>query len=55
MDVQKTSDQELIRLYLQGNEASLETLIKRHQRNVFTAIYIMVRNRSLAEDIFQET
>jgi RNA polymerase sigma factor (sigma-70 family) len=54
MDVQKISDQELIRLYLQGNEASLETLIKRHQRNVFSAIYIMVRNRSLAEDIFQE-
>lgn len=54
MNVQIISDQELIRLYQQGNEASLETLIKRHQRNVFTAIYLLVKNRSLAEDIFQE-
>jgi RNA polymerase sigma-70 factor (ECF subfamily) len=55
MNQQKISDQELIRLYLNGHEASLEILIKRHQKNVFTAIYLMVRDRSLAEDIFQET
>jgi RNA polymerase sigma factor (sigma-70 family) len=55
MNVQKISDQELIRLYQQGNEASLEILIKRHQRNVYTAIYLLVKNRALTEDIFQET
>lgn len=55
MNVQKISDQELIHLYLKGNEACLETLIKRHQRSVFTAIYLMVKNRALAEDIFQES
>jgi RNA polymerase sigma-70 factor (ECF subfamily) len=54
MNIQKISDQELILLYQQGNEASLEILIKRHQRNVYTAIYLLVKNRSLAEDIFQE-
>jgi len=54
MNIQKISDQELIQLYKQGNEACLETLIKRHQRNVYTAIYLLVKNRSLAEDIFQE-
>ncbi|MEI6594874.1 MAG: sigma-70 family RNA polymerase sigma factor [Bacteroidota bacterium] len=55
MNLQKTSDQELIRLYLKGNEACLEILIKRHQKSVYTSIYLMVRDRSLAEDIFQET
>jgi RNA polymerase sigma factor (sigma-70 family) len=55
MNLQKSSDQELIRLYLTGNEASLEILIKRHQKSVYTSIYLMVRDRSLAEDIFQET
>ncbi len=55
MNVQKISDQELIHLYVNGNEACLETLIKRHQRSVYTAIYLLVRDRSLAEDIFQET
>lgn len=52
--MQKLSDQELIRLYIKGNEPSLEILIKRHQKSVFTSIYLMVRDRSLAEDIFQE-
>lgn len=55
MNIQTISDQELIRLYQQGNEASLEVLIKRHQRNVYSAIYLLVKNRALAEDIFQET
>ncbi|MCU0443023.1 MAG: sigma-70 family RNA polymerase sigma factor [Bacteroidia bacterium] len=55
MNIQTISDQELIQLYLQGNESCLEVLIKRHQRNIFTAIYLLVKNRSLAEDIFQET
>ena len=55
MNQQKMSDQELIRLYLKGNEASLEILLQRHQKSVSTSIYLMVRDRSLAEDIFQET
>lgn len=55
MNVQTISDQELIHLYLKGNEASLETLIKRHQRSIFNVIYLLVRNRSLADDLFQET
>jgi RNA polymerase sigma factor (sigma-70 family) len=55
MNVQTISDQELIHLYLKGNEASLETLIKRHQRAIFNVIYLLVRNRSLADDLFQET
>ncbi|MFA6259950.1 MAG: sigma-70 family RNA polymerase sigma factor [Bacteroidia bacterium] len=55
MNVQTISDQELIHLYLNGNEACLETLIKRHQKSIYTAIYLLVRDRALAEDIFQET
>jgi len=53
--VQQISDQELVHLYIQGNEASLEQLVKRHQRSIFSAIYLLVKNRALAEDIFQET
>lgn len=54
-NVQQISDQELVHLYIHGNEACLEQLIKRHQRSIFTAIYLLVKNRALAEDIFQET
>lgn len=54
-NVQQISDQELVHLYIQGNEACLEQLVKRHQRSIFSAIYLLVKNRALAEDIFQET
>lgn len=53
-NVPQISDQELVHLYINGNEACLAQLIKRHQRSMFTAIYLLVKNRALAEDIFQE-
>lgn len=52
--VQKT-DQELVSSYLKGNENALQELILRHERKVFTSIYLLVKDRDLANDIFQET
>jgi len=49
------SDQELISLYLGGDIASLEILIKRHQRKLFSYIIHLVKDRQLAEDFFQDT
>ena len=49
------SDNELITQFLQGNEKSLESLITRHQRKVFTSIFLLVKDKELAEDLFQET
>jgi RNA polymerase sigma-70 factor (ECF subfamily) len=53
--MQKISDHELVKLYQSGTQAALEELIKRNKRSVFSAIYLLVRDRPLAEDIFQET
>jgi len=52
--VQKT-DQELVCSFLKGNEAALQVLILRHERKVFTSIYMLVKDRELADDVFQET
>lgn len=49
------ADGVLLKLYLDGNENALETLIKRHKSRIFTSIYLVVNDRYLAEDIFQET
>ena len=49
------SDQELINLYLAGCHSSFETLVRRHKRKVFTYIYLNVKDRHLAEDLFQDT
>ncbi len=55
MNMQKISDHELVQLYQSGTQTALEELIKRHKRSIFSAIYLLVRDRPLAEDIFQET
>jgi RNA polymerase sigma factor (sigma-70 family) len=49
------NDQELVVRYRQGDEQSLKELITRHQRKIFTSIYLLVKDRDLADDIFQDT
>jgi len=48
------SDEELIAQYLHGNETCLKMLINRHKSKIFTSIYLLVKDRALAEDIFQD-
>lgn len=55
MRTQVISDQELLASYLNGSEFSLEVLINRHKRKIFSSIYLLVKNRCLAQDIFQDT
>lgn len=55
MSMQLLSDNELVKLYMNGNEESLSILVKRHKRRVFSYIYLITRNKALTEDIFQET
>ncbi|MDY3978440.1 MAG: sigma-70 family RNA polymerase sigma factor [Tidjanibacter sp.] len=49
------SDQQLLNSYLAGNPEAISQLIERHRRRVFDYIYMMVKDRDLADDIFQET
>ncbi len=55
MDFQLQSDQDLIHLYINGNEAGLVELLRRYQSKVYTSIYLLVKDEYLAEDIFQDT
>ncbi len=48
------NDQDLIQLYLDGNEKAFETLLRRHKSRIYTSIYLFCRDQQLAEDIFQE-
>ncbi|MEZ4927056.1 MAG: sigma-70 family RNA polymerase sigma factor [Saprospiraceae bacterium] len=47
-------DQELINRYVNGDEAAFETLLTRYKAKIYTSIYLFVKDRALAEDIFQE-
>jgi RNA polymerase sigma factor (sigma-70 family) len=49
------SDYELVQEFVNGSSASLEVLINRHRKKVYTYILLLVKNQCLAEDIFQDT
>jgi RNA polymerase sigma-70 factor (ECF subfamily) len=48
------NDQQLINEFQGGNTRSFEMLLNRHKDKIFTSIVMMVRDRSLADDIFQD-
>src|SRR3989338_7088268 len=50
-----SEDKDLIVRYRQGDELALKELIRRHKSKIFTTIYLIVRNRQEAEDLFQDT
>ncbi|HRI00105.1 MAG TPA: sigma-70 family RNA polymerase sigma factor [Saprospiraceae bacterium] len=54
MQVSHLNDQALIDLYLSGNEKAFEILLQRHQQKIYTSIYLFVKDRELAEDLFQD-
>lgn len=55
MSIQLMTDNELVKLYMNGNEESLSILVKRHKRRIFSYVYLITRNKALTEDVFQET
>jgi RNA polymerase sigma factor (sigma-70 family) len=50
-----TSDSLLVKNYILGDESSLEILIKKHQQRLFSFIYSKVKDKDVANDIFQDT
>ena len=49
------SDQELVKQFVDGSQSAFEALLSRHKQKVYSYIMISVRDKALAEDIFQET
>ena len=55
MKTQTISDQKLISRYIAGHESALEQLVRRHKNRVFAYILMIVKDKELAEDLFQDT
>lgn len=51
---QQLSDAELIHSFIQGDEQALEVLINRYKDKIYTSIYMLVKDKYIAEDIFQD-
>lgn len=49
------SDQQLVHSYMKGDAEALSTLVLRHKTKLYTSIYLLIKDKYLAEDIFQDT
>lgn len=49
------TDDELVRLYEEGNDNAFDILLSRHQEKLFNYIYFLTRDEDLANDVFQDT
>ena len=48
------SDSKLLSLYVNGDEEAFASLVNRHKNRVFTTIYLIVKDRHVAEDLLQD-
>lgn len=54
-EINQWADHELIEGYLAGEDACFEMILARYKSKVFTIIYLIVKDRNTAEDLFQDT
>ena len=52
---QQLTDTQLILHFQEGNCSALETLVSRYKDKLFSSILFLVKDKFLAEDLFQET
>src|SRR5690349_18148690 len=50
----QATDNQLVQAFQSGNNNALEILVSRHKDKIFTSIHILVKDRYLAEDLFQD-
>lgn len=48
------TDQQLIHLYMDGDADALATIVMRYKDKIYTSIYLLVKDKYLSEDIFQD-
>lgn len=51
---QQFTDQQLIHLFKDGTAEAMETLVLRHKDKLYTSIFLLVKDKYLAEDLFQD-
>lgn len=54
-NLEEMTDEELAVSYINGDNRAFDMLLSNNQRKVFTYILFVVRNRDVANDVFQDT
>ena len=55
MKMEAKDERQLIREFLDGKTSGLQALIERHQTRIYSYIFVMVKDKQLADDLFQDT
>lgn len=55
MKMEAIGEHRLICEFLEGKPSSLQELIERHQTRLYSYIFVMVKDKQLADDLFQDT
>ena len=55
MQLSHYSDAQLAHAFCNGDEKALEVLVYRHKDKIYTSVYMLVKDKYIAEDIFQDT
>ena len=50
----QATDNQLVKSFQEGSNTALEVLVHRYKQKIFTSISILVKDKFLAEDLFQE-
>lgn len=54
VNLAKLTDEELVSLYIKGNNEAFDVLLNRYESKVFSYIAYSVRNQEVAQDLFQD-
>ena len=54
MNKYKPSDSELISQFRKGNEEAFALIVNKYKAKVFTSVYLIVKDKDVAEDLIQE-
>ena len=54
-DLNLLSDETLVSLFAKGENSAFDELLQRHQNRIFSYILNIVKDKELADDLFQET
>lgn len=55
MNLSKMTDEQLAVAYVDGNNKAFDLLLERNQSKLFSYILFMVHDRTVADDVFQDT
>lgn len=48
-------DDELVSLYINGNNNAFDVLLEKYQQKLFSYIFFIIKDKEISDDIFQET